>query len=299
MTSNVELHELRVFLTLSEELHFGRTAERLGLSSSRVSQIVRGLERKLGGQLLYRTSRRVELTALGEKLRERLVPTHAALVAALDDVKRAATAPLGLLRIGFTQTTEARATALAADFELRHADYRVDLREVGLSDIHGPLRRNEIDVLVNWLVVDEAGLTVGPTIARLPRMLAVSTSHPLAKRESVSIEDVADYQVRPKPGGFPQALFDVIVPPRTPSGRPIPRVSQASTTSMWEIIADVARGAVVHPTVAVPLFRGHDSIVLVPIHDLPPLPLGLIWLTANESAHIRTLAEFAAGRKDR
>lgn len=51
--SRATLGELKVFLTLAEELHFGRTAERPGLTSSRVSQIVRSLERKLGGQLVY------------------------------------------------------------------------------------------------------------------------------------------------------------------------------------------------------------------------------------------------------
>ena len=62
MWSTVELREIRVFLMLAEELHFGRTAERLQLTSSRVSQILQDLETKLGGQLVYRTSRHVELT---------------------------------------------------------------------------------------------------------------------------------------------------------------------------------------------------------------------------------------------
>lgn len=47
----VELREIKAFLTLAEELHFGRTAARLGLTQSRVSQSLRSLERKLGEQL--------------------------------------------------------------------------------------------------------------------------------------------------------------------------------------------------------------------------------------------------------
>jgi DNA-binding transcriptional LysR family regulator len=63
---DVDLHEPRVFLALAEDLHFGRTAGRLGLPTSRVSQIVQALERKLGGQrLLRRSSRVVELTEAG------------------------------------------------------------------------------------------------------------------------------------------------------------------------------------------------------------------------------------------
>ena len=65
--ANVELRELRLFLVLAEELHFGRTAEKLGLTPSRVSQSVRALEDKVGAQLVHRTSRRVSLTASGEQ----------------------------------------------------------------------------------------------------------------------------------------------------------------------------------------------------------------------------------------
>ena len=54
----IELRELRVFLTLADELHFGRTAERLRLTPSRVRQRVRGLEQKLGAQLAHRDRRR-------------------------------------------------------------------------------------------------------------------------------------------------------------------------------------------------------------------------------------------------
>ena len=61
----VELREIETFLVLTEELHFGRTAERLYLSQSRVSQTIRSMETSLGGRLFERTSRQVRLTPLG------------------------------------------------------------------------------------------------------------------------------------------------------------------------------------------------------------------------------------------
>ena len=62
MWEAVELREIRVFLELADQLHFGRAAERLGVTQSRVSQSLRELEAKLGERLLDRTSRRVGLT---------------------------------------------------------------------------------------------------------------------------------------------------------------------------------------------------------------------------------------------
>jgi hypothetical protein len=63
--------------------------------------------------------------------------------------------------------------------------------------------------------------------------------------------------------------------------------------SLHEIASLVARGRIVHPTGdGVVLFR-RDDIVQVPIRDLPPVPLGLIWCTAHENARIRALAATA------
>ena len=77
MWSEVELSEIRVFLGLAEELHFGRTAERLHITPSYASQLIRRLETRLGGRLFDRTSRRVRLTPLGERLLVTLGPAHA------------------------------------------------------------------------------------------------------------------------------------------------------------------------------------------------------------------------------
>ncbi|MGH2805599.1 MAG: LysR family transcriptional regulator, partial [Thermoleophilaceae bacterium] len=76
MWESVELRDIRAFLVLADELHFGRTAERLGLTQSRVSQTIRTLEARLGGPLFERTSRRVRLTALGERLRDAAEPAY-------------------------------------------------------------------------------------------------------------------------------------------------------------------------------------------------------------------------------
>jgi DNA-binding transcriptional LysR family regulator len=61
---------------LAEELHFGRTAERMFTSRSRVSQVIRAMETRAGGRLFERTSRQVRLTPLGEQLRDRLRPGY-------------------------------------------------------------------------------------------------------------------------------------------------------------------------------------------------------------------------------
>ncbi|WP_244177817.1 LysR family transcriptional regulator [Streptomyces atriruber] len=72
----MERDELERFLLLAEELHFGRTAERMRLSRARASQLVQRLERRVGAPLFIHSSRRVGLAALGRQLRADLEPHH-------------------------------------------------------------------------------------------------------------------------------------------------------------------------------------------------------------------------------
>jgi hypothetical protein len=61
----------------------------------------------------------------------------------------------------------------------------------------------------------------------------------------------------------------------------------------FEILSLVARGRIVHPTSStVPIF-GRDDIILIPIDDLPPIPLGLVWCTSRENPRIRALDDVA------
>lgn len=64
----IELRDLQVVQALAKELHFGRTAEQLGVTSSTVSRRVRAVEAQLGVTLFNRTSRSVALTDAGRHL---------------------------------------------------------------------------------------------------------------------------------------------------------------------------------------------------------------------------------------
>jgi DNA-binding transcriptional LysR family regulator len=292
MWTAVELRELRIFLALAEELHFGRTAERLRISQPGVSEAIRGLEARIGARLFERTSRRVSLTSDGEELRGNLVPALAAVDRELAQASDHAASVAGRLRIGFTSTTDGPPLhRLIDEFRSRHPDCQVIPHEVDTGDPYAAVRRGDVDVLVNWLAVDEPDLTAGPAISLHSRLLVVARSHRLATRWSVLIEDLADEQVVLMPPPFPAALHDAILPPRTPTGRPITRAQPVR--SINEIAAHVAHGRIVHVTMTrVPVFT-RDDVVLIPIQDLAPTPLGLIWSTARENAKIRALGEIA------
>src|ERR1700749_871053 len=196
MWRDLELRELRIFLVLADELHFGRTAERLGISQPGVSEAVRVLESRLGVRVFDRTSRRVRLTPAGEELKRHPAPTLAALDQTLAETSKLSRAVRGLLRVGFVLTTEGPALSrLITAFQARYPGCEVRLQEVEIFDAYRALRRGDIDVLCNWLAVDEPDLVAGTAFAHYQRALAVATTHRLAGRSAVSIEDVADEEV--------------------------------------------------------------------------------------------------------
>jgi len=269
---DVELRELRLFLVLAEEVHFGRTAERLGLTTSRVSQTVRALERKLGGQRLFRrTSRVVELTEVGRALRAELVPA----LAGLDRVLRAATfrgrGP-GVVRVGLLNAASGVDVLSRAieRFEATYAGATVQLSTTPFGDRLGPLRRHEVDLVVTRLPLDQPDIVVGPVLSAADqRVVMLGRTHPLADRADLSIEDLADHDVR-RPYGLTAEQAEATCPARTPSGRQI-RFVDAPVDDNAELLYLLARGRLVHPTVAP--FAGHfqhPDVVAIPLRDLPP-----------------------------
>jgi DNA-binding transcriptional LysR family regulator len=288
----MDMQQVEAFLAVADELHFGRAAEQLMLSRPRVSRLIASLEREVGGTLFDRTSRRVRLTPLGARFLGQLRPGYAQMQAALADACAAATRAAGILRVGFTVTTGGEAvTRLVTAFQAAHPGCQVILREVGIGDPYGPLRRDEIDVLVNWLAVDEPDLTAGPVIDSCERALAVARNHPLASTPPASAEDLADFEMARVLAPLPRALYDALLPPRTPSGRPTRRSHEVQ--GLHQTFALVASGQIVHPTVASLSLAQRADIVLIPVTGLPPLQLGLIWCTAHENARIRALAQTA------
>lgn len=294
MWDGVELREIRVFLTLAEELHFGRTAERLGITHSRVSQTIRTLEARVGARLFDRTSRRVRLTPMGEQLQRRVAPAYEQLHNAYEEVHELATGVAGTLRLGMYASIAGgpHLIEIITTFETRYPDCKVQVTETGVGpDQFDRLRRDELDLLAMRMPLHNPQLTIGPTLSSEPRVLAVASGHPLAAHPSVSVEDLAGYTTTDITGA-PREIMDSFSPPRTPSGRPIRR---ANLNTIPEAVVRVATGELIHPTVPSFLVTyPHPGLVTIPIRDLPPATTALVWARTNRSSKVEAFARTAA-----
>jgi DNA-binding transcriptional LysR family regulator len=294
---SVELRDIEIFLALAEELHFGRTAERLHLSQARISQSIKKQERRLGAALFDRSSRVVTLTPLGARLRDDLRKGYDQIHEGLARATAAGQDLSGTLRLGVMGTLGHELRPLIDLFLARHPGCDVVVQEFHFSDPFTPLRAGESDLQLMWAPVREPDLTAGPVALTEGRVLAVANGHPLAARASASLEDLGDHPSVNTGPRMPDYWTEAMIPARTPSGRLVPRGPHAQT--FHEVLTIVAAGGAVCPlNEHVTRYYTHPGITYLPIADAPPTEWILVWPTAGESPRVRAFARLAGAAVD-
>jgi DNA-binding transcriptional LysR family regulator len=293
----VEQRDIEIFLTLAEELHFGRAAQRLHVSTARVSQTIKKLERRIGAPLFERTSRRVQPTPIGHRLDEELRPAYQQIHDAIDRATAAARGVRQTLRVGFVGAATGRFVLEVAEaFRAEHPDCEVHFHEKQFGAGLGPLRGGEFDMVLATVPVfgaGEADLTAGTVLFEEDRLLAVSARHPFARRPSVSFADLARTTVLRTPPVVPDYWDHALVPQHTPDGRPVERGPSFSTVQ--EMLALVGAGFGTYPVPAqAASYHVRPDVAYVPIHDATPHHWRFVWLSDAETSTIRAFDRAAA-----
>ncbi|MFD3593534.1 LysR family transcriptional regulator [Nocardia sp. NPDC058640] len=271
---NWQEHE--AFLTLAEELHFGRVADRLAVSRARVSQMIQAMERRVGAPLFERTSRRVTLTPLGTQLRDALGPHHHGILAAVARAADNARGISGVLRVGFTHPLGAELlTSASALFRTRHPGCAVEIREVHLSDRFGPLRRDELDLVFLEFPAEEPDLIRGPVLLRNRKVLVLARTHRLADRDTVCADDLAGETLF-FPGGLEDYFVDHHLPAHTASGHPIHRTMTMLYWQEVQLQIGAGNGVAVAAEQAEHYYP-RPNLICLPFTDQPPVEYGLVW----------------------
>ncbi|MEV4143432.1 LysR family transcriptional regulator [Amycolatopsis sp. NPDC049691] len=219
----MELRALRYFVTVAEELHFGRAAERLNIVQPAVSHQIARLERDLGTRLLDRSPRHVRLTPAGE----RVLAAARDTLAAAARVRVVAGEPAARVRIGVTPGVTARLER-AAEL-LREGDRPA---EASLVDLPVParlaaVRAGELDLALVRGPVDPAGLRVVRAWSE-PLLAVVSDGHPLAERTGVPLGELESTPLRLPGHDEDPAMHDAVITALRQAGSPARARSEGS-----------------------------------------------------------------------
>lgn len=189
----MDVHQVRCFLAVAEELHFGRAAERLHMAQPPLSRTIKQLERELGSRLFERNTRSVRLTASGQALLDPAREVLEALRRAETAVLSADGGAVGLVRIAFAGVSTHRIVAgLARVVRSHRPGIRLELHSQNFAQpamkrlVHGDCdialgRWDVIPTDVSARVVQADGL-----------VLALPDTHPLAGRRTLSISDLRE-----------------------------------------------------------------------------------------------------------
>ncbi|MDG5808633.1 LysR family transcriptional regulator [Streptomyces ossamyceticus] len=293
------IHQLRLYLTLSEELHFGRAAARLFITQPALSQQIRELEKRLGVRVVERTSRTITLTDAGQAL----LPEARAAVAAVDRLRRVAEAQLrqvsGRLVVGTmgAEASMAHTRAVLALLQERHPGTSVQLVNLGFGDHMAALAQQEADVVfLRPPVTDDIELH---HLATEPRVACLSAGHPLAALPRLTLAQLAGVPVVDMPEQVPRLWWDFWAADPRPDGS---RVRYGPVvTDMESLLHTVAAGeAMCFLPKAAREYFPRPGIRYIDVVDLIPSTSALAWLRRRRSEiTIKAIRQAAQEATDR
>ncbi|MGN7980582.1 LysR substrate-binding domain-containing protein [Burkholderia sp. 22313] len=282
-----DLRQWRYFVTVADERHFGRAAERLSMTQPPLSQAIRALEDTLGVALFMRTKRSVALTAVGAAL----LPDVRRLLASADALpplaRRLARGEAGSLSLAFVSTADyGLLPSLLRAFGARYPQVRLQLAEA-TSDV-------QIDELVAGRI--DAGLVIPPVpprhaaglsylpVVREPLVVAMpaAAAPDAPEDEPVHLADLAALPLVIFPRRLAPGFYDIITGCYGAAGE-TPRIGQEAI-QMQTIVSLVSAGMGVALVPQSLRNLRRTGVVYRPLAgDAPVVETGLVWRTGDVS----------------
>nr|WSW69856.1 LysR family transcriptional regulator [Streptomyces sp. NBC_00995] len=263
--NDLEVRQLRYFVAVAEELHFGRAADRLGMAQPPLSRAIRDLERQLGVALFERTTRQVELTGAGRVLlRDAAIALEAVTAAAHRARHAGSTSPR--LRVALKADIDGGLLPQILDaYSTDPAALPPELVLGGFGAQPQALRDGLADVALVLHPIDGRGLDSEPLLTE-PVLVALAATDPLAARTRLCLADLTG---RNLPSGAP-ADGGRTAPPSPVATRPASNLS--------EIFSLVETGSVVFFAPASVAERNpRPGVAYRPVGDLPDCRLAVAW----------------------
>ncbi|MGI6877045.1 LysR family transcriptional regulator [Amycolatopsis sp. 3B14] len=278
---DLETRELRYFVTVAEELHFGRAAERLGIAQPPLSRAIRQLEQRLGVRLLDRDRRGVALTEPGRVLLREAKVALDAVTAAARRTRRAADPKRPLVLVTKAGASHELLQRLldAVAAEPGAPPVEVLLCEVG--EQAGLLRDGQADVAIMHRPFDDlAGFDTEDLIVE-GQVAILPAAHPLAAREQLTLAEVSDVP------DLPIARW-----PRLDGTYPPGPGPEVRTQSQLAQLVALGRTLLVIP--ASSRAWQWPEHVAVPVVDAPEVTTMLAWPASSRSPAVAALVRSAA-----
>ncbi|MFJ3950825.1 LysR family transcriptional regulator [Streptomyces libani] len=279
----METRELRYFIAVAEELHFGKAAQRLGIAQPPLSRAIHQLERRLGAPLLERTSRTVTLTEAGSVLLREARAALDAVEAAERRTRRVALAATGHPGVVLATKAGAAGELLAKLLDTYAAEpdaVTVDLLLCGIGEQERVLRDGRADVALLHLPFDSTAGFDTEELRTEGQVVILPAGHPLTGRAHVQMAEVTTLPGLPVPrwpgrdGTYPDG--------------PGPQVREHA--QLLQLIA-LGRACWIAPESCRAQLR--DDLAAVPVLDAPTVTTVIAWPPHSRSRAVAGLVQAA------
>ncbi|KAA8882029.1 LysR family transcriptional regulator [Nocardia colli] len=276
----METREMRYFVAVGEELHFGRAAQRLSMAQPPLSRAIQQLERRLGVVLLHRTARAITLTEPGAVLlREARLALEAVEAAERRTRRAAADRPGVVLAIKAGASKELLSTLLAA-YAAEPCAVPVEVMLCGPGESEGLLRNGRADVALLQRPYDTTAGFDTEDLHTEPQVVVLPAGHPLANRAHIPFAEVKTLPDLPLPRW----------PRRDGSYRDGPGPQVRDHTQLFQLIALGLACAVVPESLRTQLREDH---AIVPVPDAPAVTTVIAWPPHSRSKAVADLVHTA------
>ena len=279
----METRELRYFVAVADELHFGRAAQRLGIAQPPLSRAIRQLERRLGVALLERTSRTVALTEAGSVLLREGRAALDAIDAADRRTRRAtlvANGHPGLVLVTKAGASNELLSKLLEAYAAEPGAVTVDVVLCGIAEQERLLRDGRADVALLHRPFDSTTGFDTEDLRTEGQVAVLPAGHPLADRAHLRMADVAALPGLPTPrwpgpdGNYPDG----------------PGLQVRDLAQLHQLIS-LGRASAVLPESCRADLRG--DLAAVPVLDAPPVTTVIAWPPHSRSLALADLVRAA------
>jgi DNA-binding transcriptional LysR family regulator len=290
----MELRHLRYFVTVAEELHFTRAAERLGIQQPPLSLQIRHLEEELGTTLFHRLSRGVELTECGAMLLEEARVILDQVERTKTGLQRRARGETGRIRLGFAGATyfQPLVPGIVRAFRERYPGVVLFPEQSNTPRLVAGLRSGEVDVaFVRPPVSDGDGLAVDP-LSDEPMLIVLPDLHPHAGDSSMPLAALAEETLILFPRAVGPGLYDAIIAGCQRAGFSPKLGQEAPQISSIVPLVAAGFGVSIVPR-SIEQIRT-EGIAYLPIQgEVPRAPISLAYRRGDHSTIVRNFVALA------
>jgi len=282
----MELRQLKYFITSADTLNFTEAARQCFITQSTLSQQIKQLETELGVQLFERIGKRVFLTETGRDFLPYARQTVADADYGVQRIKDMEEIKTGRLCIGTTFGLSALITDAIARFSEQYPEVHLEVRFLKQDELIEAVRERKVDFALTFEMMEKDDLLTEQPVKTYHLCAIVSDQNPLAQQATVSLRQLADYNIcTPARGMNARRMFDSLTNKKGIELQPKLEINEIHTllhlvrTGRWvAILVD----SITH---------GEEGLCAVPLREAA-LPMPVVWLYPKDMYIRKAMQKF-------